>query len=59
VTVGEQSLADREHIRLQPLDQLAARSRVAGEAASNERGVVGHDGPFWRGIPGRTLAGFR
>jgi hypothetical protein len=52
--VGEKSLADRKDVALVLLDQLAASSRVTGEAAANERGVGGHDGPFYPGIPGGT-----
>ena len=45
VAVGQEAVADREHVALEPLDQLPAGSRVAGEAAADERGVGGHVGP--------------
>jgi hypothetical protein len=59
MTVGEKSLANREDVALVLFDQLAAGSRVTGEAAANERGVGGHDGPFYPGIPGGMQVGFR
>jgi len=43
VTVGKQSLADGEDVRLETLDQLPASSRVVGQATADERGVGGHD----------------
>ena len=58
MTVGEKSLADREDVALEPLDEFAAGGRVAGEAAADERGIGGHDGPSM-GIPGGTQVGFR
>ena len=46
VAVGEQALAHREDVGLQLLNQLTAGGRVTSQAAANERGVGGHDGPF-------------
>jgi hypothetical protein len=59
VTVGKQSVANSEHVCLQPLDQLSACSRVTSEAAAYERGVVGHDGPFWQGNTREDVGGFQ